>query len=633
MKFPYFFLLTILTFLSFSSFSQNQDFEFGDVTISDLEDNTCEIDPSAEAYVIKEFGKTKFEDGKYIFYRHIKIKILNADGLDWGNFSKTIYQKGIYGESMYLRKGSTFNLEDGQVREYELGKSDIIKEEITENKYSWKFSLPKVKSGSIVEYIYTFYNPDITDFPNWSFQKSIPVKESKYMVIYNEVLGFRPIIMGIRPISESINLDKLHGHIWIARDLPGLKKDRFSPNIEDYRTKIVFAITSFRARDGYTYDYMKSYGRYAGFQYKNNFELALEHTAYLKKIVQPLIDPDSLQTAQNIYNEIAHNFTESTRKTIYINDLREAWNNKKGTIAEINMNLVGAYKKAGFKAYPVISSSSGNGLLHSQYPTPGCFDYLLCGLVLNNKVHLIDASDTYGPWDEIPPIASNDKGLLLTPDNMKWINLSEQGKYKKVTMIEIDLNKSEGQKITQSFSSYSARSERIKIYDDGEDDYKRLVAEQLTDFDVNDFVIENINNQEKPLNLNLDVEYNFNNDQSDYIYIDPVLLGKIQENLFTESKREMPIDLGAIINNTYSLQLTIPQGYDVESVPRAIMITLPNKGGKFIFQASQIGQKIIVSMRLDIKKSIFPLNEYNYLREFYSQIIEKQNEKIVLKKL
>ncbi len=62
------------------------------------------------------------------------------------------------------------------------------------------------------------------------------------------------------------------------------------------------------------------------------------------------------------------------------------------------------------------------------------------------------------------------------------------------------------------------------------------------------------------------------------------------------------------------------------------MLSLPNKDGKFIYQISTLGNKLICTLSFAINKSLFLPTEYDFLKQFYQMVINKQNEPVVLKK-
>jgi hypothetical protein len=116
------------------------------------------------------------------------------------------------------------------------------------------------------------------------------------------------------------------------------------------------------------------------------------------------------------------------------------------------------------------------------------------------------------------------------------------------------------------------------------------------------------------------------------IYIDPVLFDRQKNNPFTSPSREYPVDFGLPFSQVYNLQLTIPEGYSVEELPKNNSILLPEKGGKFQYQVAQVGNKIVLNFRFSIDKTLFIPAEYKNLVEFYNLVINKEAEQIILKK-
>jgi len=69
-----------------------------------------------------------------------------------------------------------------------------------------------------------------------------------------------------------------------------------------------------------------------------------------------------------------------------------------------------------------------------------------------------------------------------------------------------------------------------------------------------------------------------------------------------------------------------------DEFPSNMAISLPNKGGRFIYNASQVGNSLRITSQLVVSRSLFSQEEYPFLREFYHQMISKQEEMVVLKK-
>lgn len=76
----------------------------------------------------------------------------------------------------------------------------------------------------------------------------------------------------------------------------------------------------------------------------------------------------------------------------------------------------------------------------------------------------------------------------------------------------------------------------------------------------------------------------------------------------------------------------MPDGYQVDELPQAKVLSLPSNTGRFTYSVTQAGNLLNVISNFQINKSIFTQEEYPGLREFYNQVVAKQAEQIVLKK-
>jgi hypothetical protein len=59
---------------------------------------------------------------------------------------------------------------------------------------------------------------------------------------------------------------------------------------------------------------------------------------------------------------------------------------------------------------------------------------------------------------------------------------------------------------------------------------------------------------------------------------------------------------------------------------------LPEKKGKFVFESNAFEKSIQISFIFSISNAIFTQNEYQYVKQFYSEVVKKEAEPIVLVK-
>jgi hypothetical protein len=116
------------------------------------------------------------------------------------------------------------------------------------------------------------------------------------------------------------------------------------------------------------------------------------------------------------------------------------------------------------------------------------------------------------------------------------------------------------------------------------------------------------------------------------MYITPLLFLTPSENPFIQEKREYPIDFVFPHQDKYMVTLTLPDGYVVESMPQSLSLSMEENIGSFKYMLANNGKQIQASISLDLNYANVSADYYETLKGFFQKVIEKQNEKIVLKK-
>lgn len=105
-----------------------------------------------------------------------------------------------------------------------------------------------------------------------------------------------------------------------------------------------------------------------------------------------------------------------------------------------------------------------------------------------------------------------------------------------------------------------------------------------------------------------------------------------KQNPFKQDEREFPIDFGYPWQDKYMINITLPEGYVVESLPKPAAVAMEENIGSFKYNAAVQGNLIQISVTLDINYPNVSNVYYKTLKDFYQMVIDKQNEKIVLKR-
>ncbi|MGY8908892.1 MAG: hypothetical protein ACKVIG_03390, partial [Flavobacteriales bacterium] len=114
------------------------------------------------------------------------------------------------------------------------------------------------------------------------------------------------------------------------------------------------------------------------------------------------------------------------------------------------------------------------------------------------------------------------------------------------------------------------------------------------------------------------------------LYIEPNLFLTKRENPFKLAERKYPVDFATAWRDVNRVSIEIPEGYTVEKLPESLAIALPNNLGVFKYQVYQNGNKVKSLSILEFNSAMIPSEYYAYLKDFYSKLVKKQTEKIVL---
>jgi hypothetical protein len=109
-------------------------------------------------------------------------------------------------------------------------------------------------------------------------------------------------------------------------------------------------------------------------------------------------------------------------------------------------------------------------------------------------------------------------------------------------------------------------------------------------------------------------------------------MSEYKMNPFKSEMRKYPVALPYPIDDIYTLNMEIPDGYMVDELPKSAKVLYNEGEGSFeyIIQKDQYSVQFRSHVRL--KEVFFRPGDYNSLRDFFAFIAQKHNEQIVFKK-
>jgi hypothetical protein len=650
------FLVSILLVFKVCIIAQKEPIKFGKINDLEIQMTTYDKDTSASAVVIADFGKAEITynentDFQLEISRHRRIKILKNEGLEWAKGTIRLYRASSgKDENLSSIKASTYNMENGKLMETKFSKKDLVTEEESKNYILKKFAFPNVKVGSIIEYDYTCTSPFFWILQDWYFQDEIPVIWSELRTIIPEFFDFKKAAGGY--IMASINDDSQtsfkidasstnysnYCQRIVYQDIPAFKNEKFITTPHDYYARIEFDLRSVHFPNSMIQNFSTTWEKIAlNLMEDENFGLALNRHGIVKELSDQINQGDSVMVKINKAVQLIkaqmkwdESYGVYTRKT-----LREAYNKNQGNMAEVNLLLVNLLRSVGVDANPVLFSTREHGTVRPYYPMVSAFNGVLASVKINGKDILIDGTLAFYKPGELPPAYINGKGMKILDNRIEWIPLLESEQYATISMstLKIEDGKVKAE-ITQNNYSSSASNLRSKIAKQGKQQYIDDFIKKTSDWDIKEYTIDNEGDNTKPV-VEKVVVANFNQVDAgvDIIYIPSMVSAEKETNPFISDTRLYPIDFAVPVSEKNILNIAIPEGYDVEELPKDLKIMLPDNAATFIYMARKTGSNIQVSATFKITRTNYLPSEYQLLKEFYKNVVAKNGEQIVLKKI
>jgi len=650
--------LTIIAFLftaivSEETFSQ-ENISFGKIDMNDLTLTKCSFDTAADAMVLGDIGSTWFEyDARegfvMIFDRLVRIKIFTKNGYSAANWSISLYHNDQEKETVSAFKARTYNLEGGKIAETKVKDESVFTEEEDSYHQNTRFTFPALKEGSVIELKYTIRSPFFRNLRDWSFQWQIPVKWSQYEVRIPEyfhysrhTFGFIPFLRNEESLAPNPNNDASFNdnvQLMAIKDVPALREEPYVTCMGNYTTRMEFVLHSYWFPGHSVVEVNSSWDKIAddllkdedfGSQLKKGkvvADLALTINAAAKT------PAEKMQMAfGNIRNRMKWNehYSKYTSKK-----LSRVFEEKSGNSADINLLLIVLMKELGLKSDPVMLSTREHGLVMEQNPFLSHMNHVICLVTIDSVQYLLDATQRLLPYTMLPFQDLNGRGMVVLPGKVSWINLMKNEKNSKLLYATLKLTPSGEITGSMKFSQagYVARDIRNSCVREGRDEYLKTLKKNLKGWELTDISLENLDNPLESLITGFSLQ---NSDiaqvNGNMIYLNVLANLGQTVNEFVQEKRTLPVDFGCPLKESYVFNYEIPEGFSVESLPENVRLLLPDQAGSYKFMIQAAGNTISVNAQLSVSKTLFLPGDYEVLRNFFTQVMAKQSQQIVLKK-
>jgi hypothetical protein len=655
-------LVCVIAFCCFSVLTvfgaKGKEFKFGKISSDEMNAKVCPIDSNAHAYYLFDVGDAFYvlNNGFQIKYeRHFRIKILDKSGLDYATITIPYYDQNGTRETVNNLKAFTYNLENGEIVKTQLEKDDIFDEETTKNWRQKKFALPNVKEGSVVEVRYSVSSDFIFNLPGWQFQYEIPVMYSSYNVNIPEYLWFNQFHRGY--VMAKTTTDSGTGTItqgngqssqysekifnYEIENVPAFPVGEELTTPKNYVAKVVFELASIQVPGSVYKNYTTTWADVNElFLDSESFGGRLKMTDFLKDSAAVIkasstSEMDKMRAALNMikkkmkWDEYSNSGTSKS--------LKKSFELGIGNSADINLNLVALLKEVGLTAFPVVLSTRSNGMIHPTSPSIDQMNYVIAMCRIEGTSYLMDATDRYSDINILPARCMNDKGWIVDKDFSGWETLARGKKSKESTMYNLSLS-ADGVftgTVDMGYQEFKALQKRNTIKDfESEEKYIEKLQESNEGLNIKEFTFQNLDTSGVDLKSQYTVEITDKVENAgDLLYFTPLLFDGYEKNPFSLEKREYPVEYAYPFAESVVVNIDIPEGFTVESLPPSKKVTSLGNACQFNFKSGVQGNKITITSTLQVNQTIIVGTQYQEFKGFFEEVVKKHLEKVVLKKI
>ena len=639
-------LIAILIFYSTPASAQKigTEPEFGVIQKKELAQATYEQYPGAEAVVLFNYGACVLTQKFVSYRRHKRIKILTKEGYELGNGMIPLLEMKT-DDRLLSFKAVTYNLVDDKIHASPLPETSSFKNEVNDNIKMMRFAMPDVREGSIIEIYYEVGNSTPS---NWRFQESIPTLVSNYTLSIALNVDFNYIVQGYHRPEIVDDFDNHNGVECravnlVMKDVPAFESESFMGRPDDYISEARFYITALKFEGEKStlfwtspikewtdvpgiYDYNQFTDGYV-----NNILFLADVTAEVIKNCQT---PEEKIMAIHRYVQSHYSWNQKNR--IYSSNLKKAHAAKEGSTADINLTLLAMLRYAGVMAEPVLISTKDHGMLRPDMTSMDQFNRVIVQTSMNGRSVFLDATDKYLPYNYLPLQSSALLGYVASHTHQGWAELHDLSK--TTVSITAELTVTPEGKLVGTLTIDKNGHEAAE----GRRDYKELGADgyiskhfKTDDIEIKNAIFASPENLQENFKETYTIEASAREGAAAFgtMYLNPLLMGRLDENPYRETERKYPLDLSFAKVVNYHAKITLPQGYSVDELPQAKLAVLPDNAGKFLYNAATPKPtEITLTCQLALHKSYFLQTEYPHLREFINVVMAKQTEHIVIKK-
>lgn len=651
------FIISMLLLTCFQVFSQSVPVNkrFGKVSAEEVSMTTYPKDTSAAAVVLYEKEDIMLDmdaNGRFVLItdRHMRVKVLKEEGLDWADHSILRYVDSDLRETVSGIDVVTYNLEDGKVKATKMAKQFVYDEEYSDSYRKTSFYAQDVKVGSVIEMKFRFTSQRYWDVGEIYFQREIPVNLMESVVRLPDMFTFnkkmsgyytpeytsefesRTLSLGGSPYTYNVNLDR-----YVVTDVPAFKVEPYVYAPRQYYSSVKYDISALVIPGILHENYGVSWDdidvSYRDSDIMQRFRAGCQFKDEVALLPNEGADADRIAAAVSL---VKSNVEWDRTYKIYPNPLGQVVKSKSGSNAEINCLIAGCLREMGYTVDMVMVKMRSSGYLLDFQPEMYPFDtFIVRAVASDGKEYFVDGGSSNTYVNILPPTFLITNGRIIRNSGRgEWVNLTGRTRSSIAMSVSAELNpqmQMTGKVTRKETGNASYASKNLyDSYDDEEEYISDIESDNSIEIDEIEF--EGMTEYSPSASMT----YTFTKDldsASDLVYVNPFITAFHSKDSFQSITREYPVDFPYPYNLNYLFTMAIPEGYAVEQMPQNMNFRFDPIGAsvRCIFSAN--GNAIQMVFNYSQTKTMCEVSQYEHIRTFWQYLADLYDSVVVLKKL
>lgn len=633
--------------------------KFGKPTMEELAMTTYEPDSTASAVILCKLANVSYKWGiesfKLVYDYKVKIKVLKPEGTSYANVTIPYYnvQGDPYKDNITSLDATAYNLEDGKMVRTKMKKDVVFKERFNKNYMNLKFSIPQVKTGTVIEYEYKMESDFFYSIESWKGQSDIPTLYTEYDVTIPEYFKFNIEMHGTERL-ETKN-EPASANLYIGNNmlqcncthlnfkgfqLPALKDDNYVWCADDYCTQVNLELLGVEIPGQLYKTFTQTWEQIDNVLLSDNdFGGRLKMSNPLKEDMEALHLDQMKRTEEKIgtiYTLLKSKVRWNEKYDLTGKAPKQVLKEGTGSNADINFILISMLKDAGIPAFPAVMSRRSRGVLPYGHPSLQKLNTFVVAIAhTDSTLVYLDGSIEDGYINILPPALMVNRARIIIPGNQsQWVNLEAAGVNQLKSVVKASISPEGVIAGTRETSYIGQDASRIRYKFRAAKDSAEFVSKLASEenIQVKAFQMEGRNYFSPQVRETVNFEKQSTlNDQ--FIYVNPLIFMHISESPFKQSERKLPVEFPYTYQLVQSVMLTLPDGYALDEKPENLNVRTGD--GKVLckYSITQQGNQVILRYSFRLDKLLFLHTDYAELQQLWEIIAKKNNEMMVLKKL